>query len=108
MISERTQAYPEQVVEYGVGTWNVGVPKNNFTYLQGHYISTTHAETFLDGCLNDLAKINRSRKIEEKEKVKHARLPAQVPKSREPKKPGGNNRQERKGVHPHLAENHSA
>ena len=26
VIFERTQAYPEQVVEYGVGTWNMGDP----------------------------------------------------------------------------------
>ena len=133
VIFERTQAYRELVVEYGVGTWNMGDPKNNFTYLQGHHISTTHEETFLDGCLNDLAKINRSRKLEEKEKGEHARLPVQVPASRVSKNPGGNNRQERKdavsgqehgkqeasdkledskakqkGDHPQLGEDHNA
>ena len=84
------------MVAYGVGTCHVGGPKKKFTYSQGHHISTTHEETVLDGCLNDLAKINKSRQIEEKEKGKHARLPAQVPASRVPKKPGGNERQERK------------
>ena len=38
----------------------------------------------------------RAEPIQENEKKKHARLPAQMPASRVPKKPGGNNRQERK------------
>ena len=40
--------------------------------------------------------LSRAEPIEEKEKEDHARLPAQVPASRVPSNPGGNNRQERK------------
>ena len=69
-------------------TWNAGAHEDNFAYLQGQHISTTHEETFHDCCLDDLADITRSRKIEEKDKEKHARLPAQVPASRVSKKNG--------------------
>ena len=38
---------------------------------------------------------SRAEPIEENEKKKHARLPAQMPASRVSRNPGGNNRQER-------------
>ena len=55
-----------------------------------------HEETFLDGCLNDLAKINKSRNIEKKEKEETrsaACASASLPRVQEP---GGSERQERK------------
>ena len=47
-IFERSQSVSDKVGEYGVGTWNMGDPTNYDTYLQGHHISTTHEEAFLE------------------------------------------------------------
>ena len=70
--------------------------KNKFAHLQDLQISATLEETFLEGCLKTTGHMPpRAEPIEETEKEKHARLPAQTPASRVSKNPGGNNRQER-------------
>ena len=83
------------MVEYGADTWNLGKPKNNFSYLQNLHISTPLEEKLLTEETTRHTP-SHAEPIEEKEKENNAQLLAQMPASRVPRNPRGNNRQERK------------
>ena len=85
------------MVENSADTWNKGEPKKQLNVI-------AKPSKFNNAC-RDISHWlhettghmpSRAEPIEKKEKEDHARLPAQMPASRVPRNPGGNNRQERK------------
>ena len=84
------------MVEYGADTWNVEEPRNNLTYLQNLHISVPLEEKLLTICLRPPGTCHHMQNQSRRRNEDNARLLAQMPASRVPKTPGGNNRQERK------------
>ena len=98
---ERAQTYPRRNSRVRCRRRNVGTPKNNFSYLQHLHNSTSLEEKLLAGCLRPPSTCHHMQNKSRRRNEDNARLLAQMPASRVPRKPGGNNRQERKDAVSH-------